>query len=287
MNFGTSWTDTERKDYAYDGQGRLVTETVYNGTTGTWEPYRRYEYTWSDGLLVSGLGYQNFGGTWIEVWSRTCVYDLDGLLVQDVVDDYNGDCIDGTTRHDYSWDEAGRLARDAGYYRPLGGEWAGTWARDYEYDLLGRLTEELESYASGADWIPSTWHQYTWDAEGRLACASTANRNTGSWAWSGRRSYSFDEEGRVEEVLDEGYSYGTWNPTAKTVYSRDDRGAPFASTGYAYSGGTWVESYRSTRTVLDVPSGVKQPEDSLNAPRPLDYTNWTLYGEPLNRWALE
>lgn len=278
--------NTQKHAYEYDDRGRLVKETVSNGLSGSWEPYLRYEHSWNNDLLVSILGYQNQGGFWNEVWRRDLSYDFEGRLIGDAVNDYNGDCIDGLTRHAYTWDTNGRLAGKASYYTPFGGTEAGTWAWQYTYDLLGQLHEEIESYASGSSWVPATRFVHTYDAAGAPLSRTTYHYSSGAWVPSGRTRYVCNEYGQCIEEITEDRSGANWVATGMLGHVWDVNGALQETVSYGWSGTAWVASYRWTREILSIPSGAHFPEDQLRGPRPNNLNYWRLYGEDVNYWAI-
>ena len=280
--FMGSWMNTNRFEYEYDSRSRVVRETELVDSSGNWVPNRKYEYVWNNDLLVSGLGYKYIGDQWMEIWSRTITRDFEGRMTQDIVDDYSGDCVDGVPRTGYSWNQDGRLSRREAYYTPKGGVEAGNWARDFSYDLLGRLSEEIESYASGSTWMPNNRHVWAWDLENNPVSATTYSYSGGIWTPTGRRSDTLDDQKRHIETVDENRSGGVWVLVSKIVNDWDEQGAQSLCTNYSRSGGAWVADYKWTRTVVQVPSGVKLPSDQLNAPSAVDLYNWGLYGDAAN-----
>jgi hypothetical protein len=131
--------------YEYSDDGLLA--RTEQGNIGVLPPERfRYEYSWEARKLTLTAWNQ---GTNEVAWLEAQLFDDRGLAVG-VTRAKGKDFGNVESKHEFSYDEAGRVTKDTQYGRS-GGLQEPSRVSLYRYDRAGRLVERTERLADGAE----------------------------------------------------------------------------------------------------------------------------------------
>lgn len=217
--------------YAYDGDGRLMSEPTLNDHL-----LRRLDYSYSEASVYHGnvasayeIGfyddeYVNFQGESEYVADRiNYAYHSNGNLKM---------VSDGSKKVYY--DEDGKPSKETawlGYYENMEYVWAyeETFQKDYYYDENGAPTRAVEviTQTSVSDqekyyfcYTFETVTTYTCDDRGRAVSAETVAHD----GTTSKETWEYDEAGNLIRYTKAFYYEDEWRRTSETVYSYDESG---------------------------------------------------------------
>lgn len=158
------WTNVFKTNYTYNTSGGLLKYTTYtwNTTANQWKPGDNYDAVCS-GSAVTTCTYQTWDNNtqiWKTVQRDSCMYDVDGKLLQ----------------------------RTSDYF------YSNTWYHDfrasYLYDSRGLLLCEFQEDYSGSNWMGVYRTIYTYDPGGNLVVRLKEQTYNSAWKWQEEaRSY--------------------------------------------------------------------------------------------------
>lgn len=227
------------QEYAYDENGNLAEETIYN-TDGSFYEKRGYKYD-ASGRILQMMYYKEDGSTmgWMQY-----EYSEDSKIVNEVFYDENSNIAywfgyaysdegikekkiyhesDGDVAYWYEYDAVGNQLREI--HNKSNGKV--DWWNELVYDENGNVTSEVEyNYRGKVNWRG----EYTYDANGNRLKSVTYNGSNKVTDW---REHQYDREGRLIKYSICGHD-GT--PQSWEEYIYDEEGNQIKYTQYNENG---------------------------------------------------
>lgn len=141
-NTANDWRGTEKSEFVYDNEERIVSNTEYTWLNNAWVPQTKYTYTYdSEGREAEFYTYTRDANTNQLVYSKA---------------------------HIQNWNEAGKKILDIQYTAYSNGDWSAGTKKEWVFDALGNQTEYVY-YASIANhnWVGSARELWEYNAAGK------------------------------------------------------------------------------------------------------------------------
>ncbi len=214
----TDWMNSVKRDYEYDSQNRLVSETHSVWKDDEWRKnwknvfqytpdgklLQKIEYGWSiydpspeDGPgNIIDISYDKFGRLLYDYMRFTYNYNENGLLEEIYIDYQEGEDYRLDTRNTYTYNTDNRIIEERhSAYRD--GQWNDSYVITFSYNARGLLHDYKEQYMIKGALRYTTRLEYTYGDDGRLESAleSVNNSETGQdWRPSKNHLYSYTNE---------------------------------------------------------------------------------------------
>jgi hypothetical protein len=198
--------------YAYDGDGKMLTELFQRRNLGTtiWEDYeiRYFTYDGND-YLIQDLKQRVVSGSWRNNMLTTNTYDLNGNMLTQLIQNWNNTSMTWTNTalqtntYDANNNRVSRL--DQFYY---GGTWINQSLNIHTYDENGNpLTGLFQTWPwMGVQWNNSMFQTWIRGLDGNLILYNVDRWVSGQWANYQKSSYEY----LPGFISSEGY---VWNAT--------------------------------------------------------------------------
>jgi hypothetical protein len=262
---GVGYVGNSRVEYTYDAANHVDTMLFLDYDGGSYDPYNRYIYTYSDDRLAN-MVQQGYGADWINsllvIYTYTPEGRIDNLVYQgwDGLDWYN------QTRIIYSYDASGNITEKLFQYDDLG--WVTYGRYLYTYDAAGFNTAvEAQSY-DGVDFLPYQLFEFTEFADGLPATNTVSIWDGFIWVDDYKSTFFYEsyDDGTVGLVATQLNSSMHIYPNPTTDYfnlSFDAAGAGKVSMNVTNASGQCVQ-----RSTWEAAPGPNRIEQSIPA-------NWT------------
>ena len=154
------------EDFDADGLPLIIT-TQRRNDQGVWEPWRRRELSYDDGLMTQ-LGIQFWNQAtqgWENAVGRTFEYNAQGDLVRRTYQRAmgTGSPLENDKRWTYSYNNQGDQAMVI-YEEWMGNSWLDAFRQSWLYDGQDRLVEQLGQVWTGSEWVNSRRRSWEYDA---------------------------------------------------------------------------------------------------------------------------
>ena len=165
-NTANDWRGTEKSEFVYDNEERIVSNTEYTWLNNAWVPQTKYTYTYdSEGRETEFYTYQRDVNTNQLVYSKA---------------------------HIQNWNEAGKKILDMQYTAYSNGDWSAGTKKEWVFDALGNQTEYVY-YASIANhnWVGSARELWEYNAAGKKTLYTKYSWANSAWVGVSKEEWQY------------------------------------------------------------------------------------------------
>lgn len=165
-NTANDWRGTEKSEFVYDNEERIVSNTEYTWLNNAWVPQTKYTYTYdSEGREAEFYTYQRDVNTNQLVYSKA---------------------------HIQNWNEAGKKILDIQYTAYSNGDWSAGTKKVWVFDALGNQTEYVY-YASIANhnWVGSARELWEYNAAGKKTLYTKYSWANSAWVGVSKEEWQY------------------------------------------------------------------------------------------------
>ncbi len=186
------WRGTEKSEFVYDNEDRIVSNTEYTWLNNAWVPQTKYTYTYdSEGREAEFYTYSR---------------------------NKNTNQLEYSKAHLQQWDDAGRKIMDVQYTAYSNGGWSAGTKTEWTYDANGNQTEYVY-YASIANhnWVGSMRELWEYNAAGKKTMYTKYSWANSAWVGESKEEWQYAGS---TLTLNAKYvwSNGAWVGSAKEVW---------------------------------------------------------------------
>lgn len=260
--WNNSWSITQEKSKTYDGQNRLVSESMQNWQQGIQTSGSKTEYTYTGDNLTQKSSY-TYNDGWVETDRITNSYDTENRqtntttykrvgselqFVSKTDNEYNGKNITTTS---YTWTgsawqgvekEEKIYSNDLDYtgtkYEWRDGGWSGVSRIGYTYYANGKEKSVVVYRWSGSSWVEDTKTEYEYSGAKNIVTAMYQWEN-GTWVGQSKVGNYYDE-GEDLTTATWTWTNGKWAPNTKLGESHDADGNLIGQTTYSKKGDDFI-----------------------------------------------
>ncbi len=270
-------TDTERYNYSYDGNGRMVSESIQRWQNTQWINLDLYAYTynsvgeyltymveqWQNGQLTSSSyryinTYDGNGElltslleTWaVTQWSEASrysyTYDGSGNELGDLLETWNGTQWTSYLRNSFndSTDASGRLTRTDVLELWRDSVWISFSRFILTSDANGEALGNLDQSWDGAEWSDESSTSYTYNANGGLLTDLNQEWQDGQLIDASLDTYTRDANGNMLSWLSQYWNGVQWAKLTLDIYTYDINGHLLADSNDIWLDSEWSPSMR-------------------------------------------
>jgi hypothetical protein len=237
--FTSSWINSNKSEFAYDGDGNNTSDIVYNWNPGTglFEILFKQEFTYANGNLTESVYYQWDAGNniYLQDERSTYTYNEDGYLT--IAHNYywNGSAWLMKTKFEWTWDAEGKmiqhiftmwdsstngwinhiktensyngsgalLVSNSKYWDLVSGSWVNASKVEYTYNGIGQMITSTHSswHPVNNQWFNSFKLEYTYDGNMNLVMRLQWNWDGAQWLTSYKLEHAYNNAYTSNEIL--------------------------------------------------------------------------------------
>ena len=214
---------TFKEEYGFDANGTQVMTAVYawDNTINDWRGTEKSEFVYdNEERIVSNTEYTWLDGAWVPQTKYTYLYDSEGREAEFYTYSRNKNTnqLEYSKAHLQQWDDAGRKIMDVQYTAYSNGGWSAGTKKEWTYDANGNQTEYIY-YASIANhnWVGSTRELWEYNAAGKKTMYTKYSWANNAWVGESKEEWQYAGS---TLTLNAKYvwSNGAWVGSAKEVW---------------------------------------------------------------------
>ncbi|MFH1050421.1 MAG: T9SS type A sorting domain-containing protein [bacterium] len=218
VNFGTY-----RVLFSYNEHGRMIMNTMeFNDYGDVWRQSEKRDYLYDEnGRMLSYSGFYLHSGVWDNGYSNTFTYDERGNEIEYFYKYWDDEWIN-SERRTRTYNEMDSLLTET-YEEWKGNDWVVNNRLTQEFDENGnRISQTYETTNSGALDFDYRY-QFTFDEHG-WRTSYTHDVWDGEWITYIKGLYEYNEEGLWIATYTEGYNNEVWEPLLRVFFEHNSNG---------------------------------------------------------------
>ena len=214
---------TFKEEYGFDANGTQVMTAVYawDNTINDWRGTEKSEFVYdNEERIVSNTEYTWLDGAWVPQTKYTYLYDSEGREAEFYTYSRNKNTnqLEYSKAHLQQWDDAGRKIMDVQYTAYSNGGWSAGTKKEWVFDALGNQTEyTYYSSISNHNWVGSTRELWEYNAAGKKTMYTKYSWANSAWVGESKEEWQYAGS---TLTLNAKYvwSNGAWVGSAKEVW---------------------------------------------------------------------
>ena len=249
---GESWLDTTQVVFENDDRGRRLTFTSQHWDGESWQNNSRRINAWNElDELVETVREDWIEGGWVARQRDLMSYE-NGLLVEEVLETYEGMKWNSAFRYSQEYDEQGRQVRTLSeYYNSSAMKWVANGQGTIEYGD-DYSEESFQSWDTDAqEWFTYSRSVIEFNEQGDPVLVTHERRSPSEgWAFTSRAIHTYYDTGLEEELLIQRLEGTEWQNHGLYRSTYDDEGNMISRLWSSWETGQNTWSRRSMRTYI-------------------------------------